>query len=113
MTQDNNSINQNITLFIGIDWADRRHDCHLIDGEATAMQLDQSPEAIELWVGEMTQLAGGGKIAIMLEQSKGALIHALMFRENILLYPVNPTQLARYRESYTATGGKSDVTDAR
>jgi hypothetical protein len=35
-----------------------------------------------------------------------------MFRENVLLYPVNPKQLVRYRESYPG-GGKDDPTDAR
>ena len=47
----------------------------------------------------------------MLEQSRGALIYALMFREDVLLYPINPKQLARYRESYPG-GGKNDPTDA-
>jgi hypothetical protein len=53
----------------------------------------------------------GQPIAIMLEQSRGALVYALMFREDVLLYPVNPKRLARYRESYPG-GGKSDPTDA-
>ena len=35
-----------------------------------------------------------------------------MFRENVWLYPVNPKQLARYRESYPG-GGKDDPTDAK
>ena len=43
----------------------------------------------------------------MLEQSRGPLVYALMFRKNVLLYPVNPKQLARYRESYPG-GGKDD-----
>ncbi len=47
----------------------------------------------------------------MLEQSRGALIYALMFREDVLLYPVNPKQLASYRDSYHG-GGKNDPTDA-
>jgi hypothetical protein len=47
----------------------------------------------------------------MLEQSRGALVYALRFREDVLLYPVNPKQLARYRESYPG-GGQSDPTDA-
>jgi hypothetical protein len=34
-----------------------------------------------------------------------------MFREDVLLYPVNPKQLARYRDSYPG-GGKNDPTDA-
>ena len=51
-------------------------------------------------------------IAIMLEQSCGPLVYALMFRQNVLLYPINPKQSARYRESYPG-GGKDDPTDAK
>ena len=101
-------------LFIGMDWADQKHDIHVIDrhGKGFHQQLEHSAESIDTWVGEMLKLAGGQPIAIMLEQSRGALIYALMFRENVLLYPVNPKQLARYRESYPG-GGKNDPTDAR
>ena len=60
----------------------------------------------------MLKLAHGKPVAIMLEQSRGPLVYALMFRENVLLYPVNPKQLVRYRESYPG-GGKDDPTDAR
>lgn len=74
--------------------------------------LVHSAENIDAWVNETLRLAGGQPIAIMLEQSRGALIYALMFREDVLLYPINPKQLARYRESYPG-GGKNDPTDAR
>lgn len=115
MNDQQTAFNRQISLFVGIDWADQKHDCHVIGrrGDAHTMQIQQSPEAIDQWVAEMTELAAGGKIAIMLEQSKGALVNALMFRENILLYPINPKQLAKYRESYSASGGKDDPTDAR
>ena len=114
MNQKSPSLNQPPALFVGIDWADQKHDCHIIDakGNQFAVELTQKPAAINQWIADMTEKAGGGKIAIMLEQSKGALIHALMFRENIVLYPINPKQLARYRESYPGGDGKSDPTDA-
>jgi transposase len=101
-------------LFIGIDWADQKHDCYVIDrqGRGFHREIAHSPESIDTWVAEMLKLAGGKPIAIMLEQSRGALVHALMFRKNVLLYPVNPKQLARYRESYPG-GGKNDPTDAK
>jgi hypothetical protein len=69
-------------LFIGIDWADQKHDIYLIDrnGKGFHRVLEHSPENIDGWVGEMLKLAGGQPIAIMLEQSRGALIYALMFR---------------------------------
>lgn len=100
--------------FIGIDWADQEHDVYVVDrhGSGRAKTIKQSPEAIEEWISEELK-AANGPIAIMLEQSRGALIYALMFRENVILYPVNPKQFARYRESYSNAGCKDDLTDAR
>ena len=100
-------------LFIGIDWADRKHDCYVIDrdGKGFHREIAHSPDEIDAWVTEMLALADGRPIAIMLEQSRGPLVHALMFRDNVLLFPVNPKQFARYRESYPG-GGKDDPTDA-
>lgn len=101
-------------LFIGIDWADEKHDCYVIDrdGKGFHQSLPHSAESIDGWVNDMLKLAAGKPIAIMLEQSRGPLVYALMFRKNVLLYPVNPKQLARYRQSYPG-GGKDDPTDAK
>jgi len=101
-------------LFIGIDWADQKHDCYVIDrdGKGFHQELKHSPEDIDTWIAEMLKRADGKPIAIMLEQSRGPLVHALMFRDNVLLFPINPKQLARYRESYPG-GGKHDPTDAK
>ena len=101
-------------LFIGIDWADQKHDCYVIDrgGKGFHREIAHSPDEIDAWITEMLALADGRPIAIMLEQSRGPLIHALMFREKVLLFPINPKQLVRYRESYPG-GGKDDPTDAR
>ena len=101
-------------LFIGIDWADQKHDCYCIDrdGNGFHQELPHSPEEIDAWVGKMLERADGKPVAIMLEQSRGPLVHALMFRDNVLLFPINPKQLVRYRESYPG-GGKDDPTDAK
>ena len=63
-------------------------------------------------MAETLKLSAGKPIAIMLEHSRGPLVYSLMFRANVLLYPINPKQLARYRESYPG-GGKDDPTDAK
>jgi transposase len=101
-------------LFIGIDWADEKHDCYVIDrdGKGFHQSLPHSAESIDGWVNDMLKLAAGKPIAIMLEQSRGPLVYALMFRKNVSLYPINPKQLARYRQSYPG-GGKDDPTDAK
>lgn len=101
-------------LFIGIDWADRQHEAYAIDrnGNGVRESIEHSPESIDGWIGAKLQQAGGKPIAIILEQKRGGLIHALMFRENVILFPINPKQFARYRESYANAGGKNDPSDA-
>lgn len=102
-------------LFIGIDWADQKHDVYTIDadGNGEHQVVDAAPEAIEAWVVQAKARAGDAPIAIALEQSRGPLAYALMFREGVNLFPLNPKQFASYRESYTAANSKSDQTDAR
>ncbi|MEA5549352.1 transposase, partial [Limnoraphis robusta CCNP1324] len=42
-----------------------------------------------------------------------ALVYALLKYEFLVLYPVNPKQLARFRETLTPSGAKDDPSDAR
>jgi hypothetical protein len=39
-------------LFIGIDWADQKHDCHVIDrnGKGFHQEIKHSAENINTWV---------------------------------------------------------------
>jgi transposase len=103
------------TVIVGIDWADREHAVCLIDphGRATVTQLPQSPEAIDEWAGDMAARFPGQTIAIAIEQSTGALVHALLKYEYLRIYPINPKQLARYREAVSPSGSKDDPADAR
>jgi len=102
------------TLFVGIDWADRKHDVYWItlDGRHGHRVIEQSPEQIEELLASLRDLAGEGWIAVALEKSRGPLQYALMFREKLQLYPIDPKQFAQYRGSFTSGGGKSDMRDA-
>jgi transposase len=101
-------------LFVGIDWADQKHDVHWItaDGRRGRRQVEQSPEQIEELVAWMIGLADGKPIALALEKSRGPLQYALLFRDGLTLYPIDPKQLASYRNSFTSSGAKSDLDDA-
>jgi len=104
------------SAFVGIDWADQEHAVFLIDAETGATELSdlaQDPEAISMWVASLQQRFPGKKIAVCLEQKKGALIYALMKFECLVLVPVNPTQLASYRLAIGPSGVKNDPNDAR
>jgi transposase len=60
----------------------------------------------------LRQRFGGRPVAVCLEQSRGALIFALMQYECLLLCPLNPSQLAAYRKAVHPSGAKDDPTDA-
>ena len=106
---------QEYACFVGIDWADQKHDVCVVDsnGKSSHEVIEHSAEAIDAWVSQILEKANGLPIAIILEQSRGALIHALMFRENVVLFPVNPKQFVRYRESFSSAGSKDDKSDAK
>src|SRR6202140_2973148 len=87
-----------IRAFVGIDWADQKHDIALRAASQEAKlerrSIESQPEALSDWVLELRERFGSeGKILICLEQSRGALIHFLMGYDCFELYPINPKQL--------------------
>jgi transposase len=103
-----------IVAYIGLDWADERHSVHLqpADGKSEHHELEQKPAVLHEWVAQLQQRFAGGKIAVALEQRKGAVIHALLMYDCFVLYPINPKALARYREAFTTSGAKHDPRDS-
>ena len=101
--------------FIGIDW---EHEAHAVcvlpaaGGVAQQGRVKQTPEAIAAWAAERREQFGGRPVAVCLEQSRGALVYALMQYEFLVLHPLNPKQLADYRAALYPSGAKCDPTDA-
>ena len=106
---------QEFAAYIGIDWADQKHDISLsssTDGKSEYARISSAPEALTEWLSQLRQRFPQGNIAICLEQSRGALIYHLMIYDFIVLYPVNPLTLARYRKAFNTSGAKDDKPDA-
>jgi hypothetical protein len=106
-----------LAAYIGIDWADQKHVIALRSAaEPSKIEhqlLEQKPEALMEWIGQLEQRFGTqSKILVCLEQSRGALIFHLMGYQFFELYPVNPLQLARYRETFSPGGAKDDRPDS-
>lgn len=100
---------------IGLDWADSHHDVSLrIDSSPTVerRRIAHTPEALVEWVGDLRRRFGGRSVGICLELSRGPLVHALLQYEFIVLFPVNPKSLKRFREAFAPSGAKDDPTDA-
>src|SRR6266704_7191139 len=101
--------------FVGIDWADAKHAiCLQAAGTATreGFQLDHTPEAIEAWGTTLRTRFSGQPVAVCLELTKGPLVSALRKYDFLVLFPINPLTLARYREAFTPSRAKDDPTDA-
>ena len=104
-----------MAAFIGLDWADQQHVIRLrVAGSAPveSQLLDQKPETLRSWIGQLRQRFGGRPVAIALEQSRGSLLYALMNVDFLLLYPVNPQNLAQFRKAFYPSGAKDDPQDA-
>ncbi len=101
--------------FVGIDWADAKHDvCLQAAGSETRefSILVHTPETIDEWVSTLRQRFKGQPIAICLELNKGPIVYALRKYDFLVLFPVNPLTLARYREAFAPSHAKDDPTDA-
>lgn len=104
-----------IAAWIGLDWADRRHVLSLQAQGSTQVEaaiLDQTPEALQQWLSQLRARFAGGRVAVALEQARGALLYALMTQDFLVLYPVNPKSLAKFREALYPSGAKDDPNDA-
>lgn len=101
--------------FVGIDWADAKHDVCLQAAGSTkreCLQLEHTPEAIDAWVTTLRTRFNGHLVAVCLELTKGPLVFALRKYDFLILFPINPLTLARSREAFTPSRAKDDPTDA-
>lgn len=100
---------------VGIDWSDRKHDICVVDTATGAQEssvVKHTPESLNEWAREMRSRFRGEPVAVCLEQSRGSLIYALLKYDFIVLYPINPKMLSRFREAFTPSRAKDDPTDA-
>jgi transposase len=102
------------TAFIGIDWADTKHDICIQPAGSEVREFDRiahQPQHIEQWAHEVHERFGG-PIAVILELSKGPIVSALQKHDFFVLFPVNPLMLAKYRQAFKPSRAKDDPTDA-
>jgi transposase len=101
--------------FVGIDWADAKHDVCLQAAGSQKREfsvLEHQTDTIDAWVSTLRTRFKGQPMAICLELNKGPIVSALGKYDFLVLFPVNPLTLARYREAFTPSHAKDDPTDA-
>jgi transposase len=102
-------------LFVGIDWADQEHVACLLDSnnqQQVIEEFKQDPAEIAKWVASLKERFPKHRLLIALEQSRGALMAGLAGFAELELYPINPRQLASYRDALFPSRGKNDPDDA-
>lgn len=106
----------NYAAIVGIDWADSKHDlCLKLPGsdDLVFSVLPHKAEAIDDWANDLRERFQGRPVAVCIESRKVPLIHALLKYEFLVLFPVNPQTLARYRRALRPSRAKDDPDDAR
>lgn len=107
---------QEFAAFIGIDWADTKHDICLQAAESKQREftvLPHRPKDIDEWAGSLRRRFHSRQVAICIETSRGALVYALQKYDFIVLFPINPATLAKYRQAFKPSRAKDDPTDAQ
>ena len=100
---------------IGLDWADLKHDFCLKPSESDMFEygtVNHTPESIEDWAIALQKRFKNQPVAICLELKAGPVVYALLKYNFIVLFPIPPKALAKYREAFTQSGAKDDPTDA-
>jgi Transposase len=101
--------------FMGIDWADAKHDlCLPAPGTAKreCFQLEHTPEAIDAWVTTLRTRCNGPPVAVCLALDTGPMVSAWRKYDFLVLFPLNPLTLARSRDAFTPSRATDDPTDA-
>lgn len=104
----------NYVAFVGLDWGDEKHALSLCAAQSSVVErstLEQTPEALANWANALRTRFPSGQIALALEQARGALLAGLSQYEHIVLFPVNPKSLARFREALYPSRSKDDPVD--
>ena len=104
-----------VVAWVSLDWADQQHEGRLQavgSSQVESFVLPQRPEALQGWVSQLRTRFPFGRVALAVEQSRGALVYALRTYEFLVLYPVPPKTLADYRKAFFSSGAKSDPQDA-
>jgi len=110
-----NQDNQSFAAFIGLDKSDKKINVSLQRYGAARIErsiIQGGAETLHAWVAALCARFPNQRVAICVEQPAAGLIHALMGYDFVVLFPINPVTLARYRQTFIPSRAKDDPTDA-
>lgn len=112
---DSDASTVDYAVFVGLDWGSEKHSIALKAAgskEIERYELKQNPEDLHAWVIKLRDKFGGRPVAVAIEQTKGAVIHALMSYDFVHVFRINPKSMADYRKAFSPGGAKDDPADA-
>jgi hypothetical protein len=91
--KDNAVRDEHYAAWVGFDWGDQEHVWALQwtdTGERERGRLEQTPEALDVWMGQLMSRLNGRRIGVAIEQKHGAVVWMLLKYECVEIYPVHP-----------------------
>jgi transposase len=101
--------------WIGIDWGSDQHAVCLQAGDSSPLEhytWEQKAESLHARFASLRARFGGRKVAVAIEQSKGAVINFLLGLDFVHVFRIHPNSLKNYRDALYPSGAKDDPTDA-
>jgi transposase len=107
-----------VLLLVGDDWAEEHHDVEVQDERGRVLGKAKLPEGIT-GIARLHAMIGQHvgedddevQVVVGIETDRGPWVQALI-AAGYQVYPINPLQVARYRERHGVSGAKSDAGDA-
>jgi transposase len=108
-----------VLLLVGDDWAEEHHDVEVQDEQGRVLGKAKLPEGIagvarlHAMIGQQVGEADDDQVRVVvgIESDRGPWVQALV-AAGYQVYPINPLQVARYRQRHGVSGAKSDPGDA-
>jgi transposase len=101
--------------WIGIDWGSEKHAVCLQAENSDRIEsciLEQKTDVLHAWFMNLLVRFGGRKIAVAIEQSKGAVVNFLLGLDFVHIFRIHPKSLKNYRDALYPSGAKDDPVDA-
>jgi transposase len=104
-------------LFVGVDWATQEHYVCVTNATGQVLKecsIEHQAHALHEFADWLIEQAGGqaSRVAVAIEVPHGVVVETLLER-GLVVYSINPKQLDRFRDRFTAAGAKDDRRDAR
>jgi transposase len=103
-------------IFVGVDWAEARHDVHVQNEEGRRLAGGRLAEGVE-GIAWFHELVGGhvddpAEVVVGIETDRGLFVAGLT-AAGYQVFAVNPMSTSRYRDRHSTSGAESDPGDAK